>query len=52
MSPADDVGSKAPATVAKPILTARPVAKRDTDYKARVADLKKTYPKILARLAE
>jgi len=52
MSPPDDAGSKTQATVAKPVLKARPVAKRDTDYKARVEDLKKTYPKILARLAE
>ena len=52
MTPPDDAGSKTPATVVKPVLKARSVDKRDTDYKARVADLKTTYPKILGRLGE
>ncbi len=52
MTPSESQDPEASVTVTKPVLKARPVAKRDTDYKARVADLKKTYPKILARLAE
>ncbi len=35
-----------------PVLRAKPVAVRDVDYQARVAKIKRTYPKILARLAE
>ena len=36
----------------EPVLEPRPVPKRDTNYEARVREIKKKYPKILARLAE
>jgi hypothetical protein len=36
----------------RPVLVARPVGKRNMNYKARVRELKEKYPKILARLAE
>ncbi len=49
----DDTHYDADETVAaKRVPKARPVAKRDTDYKSRVKAIKDRFPRILARLAE
>jgi hypothetical protein len=51
MVPPDDAGSQKKVTAARAMPKARPVATRDADIKARVADLKTTYPRILAPIS-